>query len=115
MIDTESTLTRSSISTINERKKRKNNLGIIPSDNDRPLERSNRSHTSYFFRKVPNNNEIAYCIICERTSKKPYPYSRKGGSTSNLSCHLRDKHQITKFNFLEYLDANDEVRFAYTV
>ena len=77
MSDIESTLIRLSISTINECKKRKNNLGVIPSDNDSLLERSNWSHTSYFFRKDPNNNNIAYCIICERISKKLYPYSQK--------------------------------------
>jgi BED zinc finger len=114
MSDTDSTFTHSSFSTYNDREKRKNNLGsAVSSDSDRldKSERSNRSHTTYFFHKDSNNNEIAYCILCERKlAKKPYPYSRKGGSTSNLSCHLRDKHNITKYNYLEYLDANDEVK-----
>src|SRR6266498_1380182 len=111
MSDSDSTITRSSFSASNERKKRKNNLGSASavSDNDRPAERSNRSHTSYFFHKDSNNDQIAYCIICERnlsdTNRKPYPYSRKGGSTSNLSCHLRDKHSITRYNYLDYLDS----------
>ncbi|CAG8452765.1 10222_t:CDS:2 [Ambispora gerdemannii] len=33
-----------------------------------------------FFRKEPDNNYIAYCILCEKNS-----HSRKGGSTSNIS------------------------------
>ncbi|CAI2190007.1 7348_t:CDS:1 [Funneliformis geosporum] len=99
MSDSESTITRSSISISNERKKRKNKMNATSSNNDMPAERSNRRHTSYFFRKDPNNNDVAYFIICERTSKKPYPYSRRGGSTSNLSCHLRDKHEITNLIF----------------
>lgn len=116
MSDSDSTVTRSSFSVSSGRKKRKYNLetksqSAASSDNDRRADRSNRSHTSYFFHKDSSDDQIAYCIICERdTSKKPYPYSRKGGSTSNLSCHLRDKHGISKFNYLEYLDSDNKVK-----
>ncbi len=110
MSDSDSTITHSSVSTYNDRKKRKNNLSAVSSDNDKPAERSNRNHTAFFFRKDSNNDEITYCIVCERTNRNPYPYSRKGGSTSNLAGHLRDKHGITKKNYSEYLDANNEVR-----
>ncbi|CAG8577004.1 6422_t:CDS:2 [Cetraspora pellucida] len=70
--------------------------------------RKNKSHTVYFFRKDPNNYDIAYCIICEQNNQKSYPYSRKGGSTSNLFGHLRDKHSITAHNYRNYLNANNK-------
>jgi hypothetical protein len=113
---TRSSITRSSVSTSHEHKKCKHNTSVAASDNDRPTTtiagRANQSHTSYFFYKDPSNNEIAYCIICKRNPEtKAYPYSRKGGSTSNMSNHLRDKHNITKHNYLDYLDGNDEVNY----
>jgi hypothetical protein len=113
---TRSSITRSSVSTSHERKKRKHiTESIAASDSDRPTPttgRANQSHTSYFFHKDPRNNEIAYCIICKRNpGTKAYPYSRKGGSTSNMSNHLRDKHSISKYNYLDYLDGNDEVNY----
>jgi hypothetical protein len=114
MSDSNSTITCSSFSASSERKKRKYNFKSASvsavSDNERLAERSNKSHTSYFFRKDTTDNQIAFCIICEQdTNKKPYPYSRKGVSTSNLSCHLRDKHGITRYNYLDFLDFNNEV------
>ena len=51
--------------------------------------RSNRSHTTYFFRV---SDELAYCKICESnfagTNQAAYGYSRKGGNTTNLLAHL---------------------------
>jgi BED zinc finger len=75
--------------------------------------RSNQSHTTFFFSIDESNAEIAYCKVCERnfagTNLKPYPYSRKGGNTSNMIAHLRDKHGINKDNYTEYLDEHQEV------
>jgi hypothetical protein len=75
--------------------------------------RSNQSHTTFFFSIDESNSEIAYCKVCERnlagTNLKPYPYSRKGGNTSNMIAHLRDKHGISKDNYKEYLDEHREV------
>jgi len=75
--------------------------------------RSNKSHTSFFFRTDEISSDIVYCKICEQnligTNQKPYPYTRKGGSTSNMMIHLRDKHGIIKDNYTEYLDNNREV------
>lgn len=111
---TNSSIARSSVSTSCGRKKRKNNPDVTTLDNDSLTPtiagRANKSHTSYFFHKDPDDIEIAYCIICERNpNTTAYPYSRKGGSTSNMSNHLRDKHGITRFNYSEYLDGNNEV------
>lgn len=82
------------------RRKRTANTGLV--------NRSNQSHTAFFFRIDGNNSDIAYCKICERTGNA-YPYSRKGGNTSGLIAHLRDKHNITKNNYAGYLDDNKEV------
>ncbi|CAG8538662.1 24407_t:CDS:2 [Gigaspora rosea] len=75
-------------------------------------QRKNESHTTKFFRTDPNNKEIVYCKICENNLKnsqqKPYPYTRKGGNTSNLDAHLRDKHKITRDNYKQFLDESDE-------
>ena|SRR5688572_3352277 len=81
---------------------------IIIQDQCQPVStRKNRSHTSFFFRV---EGDLAYCKICElNTNKKAYGYSRKGGNTSNLINHLRDKHNITKDNYSEYLDEREEV------
>ncbi|CAB5191008.1 unnamed protein product [Rhizophagus irregularis] len=71
--------------------------------------RKNCSHTLFFFRIA---GEFAYCKICElnyvNTNKQVYGYSWKGGNTTNLINHLRDKHEITKDNYLEYLDESEE-------
>jgi hypothetical protein len=112
MSETDSTITPSSALSLSSRRKRKRNDGEA-SEADKPNDRINKSHTSFFFRKDNNDSEIAYCLLCERklgAGKTPYPYSRKGGSTSNLSAHLRDKHGITRSNFSEYLDGNNEVK-----
>ncbi|CAB5393592.1 unnamed protein product [Rhizophagus irregularis] len=81
------------------RKKRKAN---IVSD------RSNKSHTSFFFRIDENDSDLVYCKICEYdlsgSYRKPYAYTRKSGNTSSMIAHLRDKHGITKDNFTNYLD-----------
>jgi len=111
-----SSITCSSVSTSHGRKKHRHNTeSVAASDNDRPTPttgRANQSHTSYFFYKDPIKNEIAYCIICKRNPEtKAYPYSRKGSSTSNMSNHLRDKHGISKYNYLDYLNGNDEVNY----
>ncbi|CAB5211948.1 unnamed protein product [Rhizophagus irregularis] len=108
MSETDSTVTRSSTFS-NDRRKRKRNA--TSPEIAKPIDRTNKSHTTYFFRKDTDDNEIAYCILCERklaANRKPYPYSRKGGSTSNLAVHLRDKYGVTKNNYLEYLDVNNE-------
>jgi hypothetical protein len=66
-----------------------------------------------FFRIDENNSEVAYCKICELnlsgTNKKPYGYTRKGGNTSSMIAHLRDRHDITKDNYAQYLDEHREV------
>lgn len=76
---------------------------------------SNRSHTTYFFRTDVDNPNICYCKICETnfagTNKTAHGYSRKGGNTSNLIGHLRDKHNINKDNYLGFLDEQEEVFF----
>ncbi|CAB5369179.1 unnamed protein product [Rhizophagus irregularis] len=110
MSETDSTVTRSSTFS-NDRRKRKRNA--TSPEIVKPIDRTNKSHTTYFFRKDTDDNEIAYCILCERklaANRKPYPYSRKGGSTSNLAVHLQNKHGVTKNNYLEYLDVNNKVR-----
>ena len=71
--------------------------------------RTNKSHTAFFFRIDENNSEITYCKICEKNNGTAYPYSRKGGNTSNMIVHLCDKHSITKNNYTEYLDEDKEV------
>ncbi|CAG8489206.1 25896_t:CDS:2 [Gigaspora margarita] len=65
-------------------------------------------------RKKRKNNKHGktYCKICEQkfasTKKELYPYSCKGGTTSNIATHLREKHGITKQNFRDYLNTNVE-------
>lgn len=102
--DEDSNTTRSTQSNTN-RKKWKSNI---------TTNRSNKSHTSFFFRIDENNSELVYCKICELnlsgTHKKPYAYTRKGGNTSSMIAHLRDKHNITKDNYTQYLDEYKEVR-----
>jgi len=103
--DEDSSTTPSTRSTSsNIRKKRKSKV---------TAERSNKSHTSYFFRIDESNSELAYCKICELnlsgTQKKPYAYTRRGGNTSSMIAHLRDKHGITKDNYAQYLDEHSEV------
>ena len=67
----------------NSQKKRKSNV---------TADRSNKSHTSFFFRKDEDNPDLAYCQICEfnfsGTREKPYAYSRKGGNTTSIINHL---------------------------
>ena len=69
--DSESTVTRSSaltrsstLSYSNDHKKRKRNASKT-SEIDKPVERTNKSHTAYFFRKATDDNEIAYCVLCK--------------------------------------------------
>jgi hypothetical protein len=65
---------------------------------------------NFFFRV---EGDYTYCKICEinfaNTNKKVHGYKRLSGNTSNLISHLRDKHHITKDNYLEYLDEHKEV------
>ncbi|CAG8471974.1 11262_t:CDS:2 [Cetraspora pellucida] len=88
----ESTATPSTASTTSttSRKKRKANAEI--------------AHKS--------NSDLVYCKICECNlagfRQKPYPYTRKGGNTSNMISHLRDKHNITKDNYTDHLDEHNE-------
>ena len=61
-----STITRSTLSTLsNKRKKRKNNSGEAVATTSKPVDRINKSHTTYFFHKDSDNNEIAYCVLCK--------------------------------------------------
>ncbi|CAG8615438.1 6544_t:CDS:2, partial [Cetraspora pellucida] len=65
-----------------------------------------------------NNPDFAYCKICElnlvRSWQKPYLYTRKGGNTSNMIAHLRDKHNIIKDNYTDYLDEHNEPKCDQT-
>jgi hypothetical protein len=102
--DDDSNTTRSTQSK-NNRKKRKSGVSA---------NRSNQSHTYFFFRVDNNNPELVYCKICELnlkdTNKKPYAYTRKGGNTSSMISHLRDRHNITRDNYTQHLDERSEVR-----
>ncbi|GBB87462.1 hypothetical protein RclHR1_13930003 [Rhizophagus clarus] len=66
-----------------------------------------------FFHIDENDSELMYCKICEYElsglHKKPYAYTRKGGNTSSMISHLRDKHGIMKDNFTDFLDEHREV------
>ncbi|CAG8846440.1 39095_t:CDS:2, partial [Gigaspora margarita] len=83
----ESNVTLSTISTSSTttRKKRKASVKISY---------SNKSYTSYFFHIDKDNVELAYCKIC--------------GNTSNMIAHLRDKHNIIKDNYTDFLDEHNE-------
>ncbi|CAG8501844.1 15562_t:CDS:1, partial [Dentiscutata heterogama] len=92
-----SSLTEAGISSsnpTNNRKKRKNKSN---SSN-----RINKSHTTYFFSRDPNNNDIAYCMICKNLAnitKESYPYNHKGSTATNMASHLQKKHGIIKQNY----------------
>ena len=100
--------------TINETASTRSSRGSITNKKQktRYQNRSNCSHTTYFFRV---ESDIAYCKVCETnftgTNKSAYGYSRKGGNTTNLISHLRDKHNITKNNYFEFFDEQEEVFF----
>ena len=73
---------------------------------------SNKSFTSYFFRKDEDNFKIVYCQICENNlsgCEKPYPYTRKGGNTTIMINYLQDKHNVIKDNYTQYLNENGRV------
>ncbi|CAG8484464.1 526_t:CDS:1 [Cetraspora pellucida] len=78
---------------------------------------SNKSYTSYFFHIDEGNIEHAYCKICEHnfagSRQTPYPYTRKGGNTSNMIAHLCDKHNIIKDNYTDFLDEHNEVNTIF--
>ena len=107
------TVTTNSSNSLN--RKKRNSINIIKSRNNQSTtkSRNNQSHTSYFFRTDPINTSITYCKVCEinlaGARQKPYAYSRKGGNTTNLIAHLRDKHKITKENYLQFLDNSNQV------
>ena len=88
--DEDSIHTRSTQSI--NRKKRTSNVAV---------QRSNKSHTSFFFRIDENNSELAYCKICELllsgTQTKPYAYTRKGGNTSSMIANLRCHTHMTQW------------------
>ncbi|RGB25404.1 hypothetical protein C1646_675606 [Rhizophagus diaphanus] len=44
-------------------------------------------------------------------SRKSYVYTCKGGNTSSMIAHLRDKYGITKDNFTNYLDEYREPKW----
>ncbi|CAG8747093.1 14080_t:CDS:2 [Gigaspora margarita] len=58
--------------------------------------------------------DTAYCKICEINlegmGKAAYSYCRKGGNTTNLIAHLWNRHHITKKNYLQFLDKNQQPR-----
>ncbi len=103
--DSSTTPSMRSAQSKNNRQKQKSNV---------LTNRSNQSHTYFFFRIDDNNPELVYCKICELnlkdTNKKPYAYTRKGGNTTSMINHLRDKHNITKDSYTRYLDEHNEVR-----
>jgi hypothetical protein len=71
----------------------------------------NHRYILFFFRV---REDLSYCKICEaNTNKKAFGYSWKGGNTSNLITHLREKYDITKDNYSEYLDEHEEVFLTY--
>ncbi|CAG8637563.1 13446_t:CDS:2, partial [Cetraspora pellucida] len=78
----------------------------------KPL-RANASYTNFFFEDDKVDNTIRYCKICvkelERSQQSPYPYTKSGGSTGNLTQHLRDKHNITTKNYKNYLDSEKKL------
>ncbi|GES96289.1 zinc finger BED domain-containing protein 1-like [Rhizophagus clarus] len=45
--------------------------------------------------------------MCTGSNENMEIIQQKGGSTSNLAVHLRDKHGVTKNNYLEYLDPKE--------
>ena len=61
-----------------------------------------------------NDSTLVYCKICEHNlsgiCQKPYSYTHKSRNISNMIAHLRDKHNITKDNYTQYLDEYKEVR-----
>ncbi|PKY54547.1 hypothetical protein RhiirA4_473417 [Rhizophagus irregularis] len=64
------------------------------------------------------NSDFAYCKIYESNfaniNKRAYSYSWKGENTTNLIAHLKDKHNITKDNYSEYLDEHEEPIAEFT-
>jgi hypothetical protein len=94
-------------------RKKRNSHTTNTTTNVTTKSRNNQSHTYYFFHNDPIDTTITYCKVCETnlagTRQKPYAYSRKGGNTTNLIVHLRDKHKITKENYLKFLDDSNEV------
>ncbi len=80
--------------------------------------RSNQSHT-FFFRIDDDNSELAYCKICELnftgTNKKAYAYTRKDGNTTSMINYLRERHNITRNNYTQYLDEHNEVKLNYWI
>src|SRR5689334_6266661 len=89
MSTTPSVSTAPSASSANSlvRKKRRTAYTTLPNNTD-TKSRSNRSHTTFFFRSDSKNSSIAYCKVCEvnlaGTRKAAYPYIRNGGNTTNL-------------------------------
>ncbi|CAG8799709.1 5677_t:CDS:2, partial [Gigaspora rosea] len=67
-----------------------------------------------FFHSDSKNSSIAHCKVCEAnlvgTRQAAYAYNRNGGNTTNLINHLRDKHGITKENYLGFLDEHNEAQ-----
>lgn len=110
MSDSETETITDSASTAGSVRRNQHQVPLNPST---PSTRSNRSHTTYFFRIEANDPNICYCKICEidfaGTNKTAFGYSRKGGNTSNLIVHLRDKHNINKDNYLGFLNEHEEV------
>ncbi|CAG8581658.1 1881_t:CDS:2 [Cetraspora pellucida] len=44
----------------------------------------------------------------------PYPYTHKGGNTSNMIAYLHDKHNIIKDNYTDFLDKHNEPKCDQT-
>ncbi|CAG8645813.1 7941_t:CDS:2 [Cetraspora pellucida] len=102
----ESNVTPSTTSTssIISRKKRKANA---------ETSHSNKSYISYFFHIDKNNVELTYYKICVHnlagSRQPPYPYTYKGGNTSNMIAYLHNKHKIIKDNYTDYLDEHNKL------
>src|SRR6266542_682668 len=102
----------------NLKKKKKNiNFYLKKLKYNVTINRNNQSHTFFFFRIDDDNSELAYCKICELnftgTNKKAYAYTRKGGNTTSMINYLRERHNITRNNYTQYLDEHNEVKLNY--
>ncbi|CAG8810212.1 9822_t:CDS:1, partial [Gigaspora rosea] len=103
-------------SKLSQKKRRTSNSTIVPTSSNtsaptKPL-RANASYTQFCFENNEAGNTIRYCKLCikklEGSQLRPYPYNKSGGSTGNLTQHLRDKHKITSKNYLYYLDSQNQ-------
>ncbi|CAG8484715.1 8814_t:CDS:2 [Cetraspora pellucida] len=111
---TETVSTTLSASSANSLTQKKRKTTLLSSKTNTKLH-SNCNHTAYFFKSDPNDSSITYCKVCEinlsSTQQKLYPYNRRDVNTMNLINYLHDKHDITKENYIEFLDKHNELLF----